>query len=320
MKQRIRAAGCFLLSAALCLLLPACGDRETNVVSGTRDQILHLGNGAEPGSLDPHLSTSIESGTEFHKDFALGHQFHAYLLHFDVIVSNIRQTSEIQFRDSTYRATSGDKPDGGVAHIILGENPAQPVGLLFENPESTIAFSFLDWRELDGQLIPYHVQIDDGERIFDYRYSSIDLQSKSPLWFMDILPSPEIDAVQVYRLHRKLLAAHCLGDASMMSQLSAASTVVASRGELLQPTNDSMFERFTGVFERFDYTEYHDLVPPIIDIASAGDQGWIAVNVRAVGRATQGDDAFDDQWAWIMMVEKIGDDWVSVGNASNSLQ
>jgi len=41
--------------SALCLL-PACGKRETAVEAGIRTQTLLVGNGGEPGSLDPHVS------------------------------------------------------------------------------------------------------------------------------------------------------------------------------------------------------------------------------------------------------------------------
>jgi oligopeptide transport system substrate-binding protein len=47
-----------LLSASslvLLVLLCACARRETVVQKGNREQILHLGNGAEPNSLDPHV-------------------------------------------------------------------------------------------------------------------------------------------------------------------------------------------------------------------------------------------------------------------------
>ncbi len=51
---------CF--SIALLCLLTACGPMENNVNTGTAKQILHLGNGGEPPSLDPHLSTAVNSG------------------------------------------------------------------------------------------------------------------------------------------------------------------------------------------------------------------------------------------------------------------
>ena len=37
------------------LLMSACSRRETVVQAGNREQILHVGNGAEPASLDPHI-------------------------------------------------------------------------------------------------------------------------------------------------------------------------------------------------------------------------------------------------------------------------
>jgi len=42
---------------ALCSLLAlgACSRRETPVETGTHTGILHVGNGAEPESLDPHV-------------------------------------------------------------------------------------------------------------------------------------------------------------------------------------------------------------------------------------------------------------------------
>ncbi len=44
----------------LSLLLTACADLgETNVKSGTRDQVLHLGNGTEPQDLDPHTVSGV---------------------------------------------------------------------------------------------------------------------------------------------------------------------------------------------------------------------------------------------------------------------
>jgi oligopeptide transport system substrate-binding protein len=43
---------------AIALLLAGCGSRETRVEEGTRTQVLHLGNGAEPQDLDPHICTA----------------------------------------------------------------------------------------------------------------------------------------------------------------------------------------------------------------------------------------------------------------------
>ncbi len=58
-----------LLTILLILLASACSlNYESNVESGNRDQILHLGNGDEPQELDPHITTGIP---EFHIQHAL---------------------------------------------------------------------------------------------------------------------------------------------------------------------------------------------------------------------------------------------------------
>jgi oligopeptide transport system substrate-binding protein len=47
------------LAASFAFTLAACGGGETNVTSGTRDGILHIGNGSEPQDLDPHTTTGV---------------------------------------------------------------------------------------------------------------------------------------------------------------------------------------------------------------------------------------------------------------------
>jgi len=264
------------------------------------------------------VDEEAQLGTDFHNQFALGHQFHALLLHFDEIVTNLRLNEQIAFRGDIHSGTSGDYPYGGVVHLIQGEEQAHPAGLLFEFAEpAEIAVSFDDWRVVDGVEIPFHVQIDDGERIFDYHYSQVDLSAKSPLWFFAATGTPEIDKLQIYRLHRKLLAAHCLGDADLIAELSAPENLIASRGDLLWASDIETRDQFRSVFQRVDYTEYHDIAMPVVEISQAADIGWIGVNVRAMGNDIATGTAFDDQWAWIMLVKKIDDVWVHAGNASN---
>ena len=48
-----------LFSLFLACLVLACSRPPSNVETGARDQVLHLGNGAAPQSLDPHIATSV---------------------------------------------------------------------------------------------------------------------------------------------------------------------------------------------------------------------------------------------------------------------
>lgn len=48
-----------VLGLSCALALSACGNGETRVEAGNREQILHWGNGAEPQELDPHIVTGV---------------------------------------------------------------------------------------------------------------------------------------------------------------------------------------------------------------------------------------------------------------------
>jgi ketosteroid isomerase-like protein len=178
-----------------------------------------------------------------------------------------------------------------------------------------IVASFLDWREADDGMLPYHVRVDDGERIFDYRYTRISIAPESPLWFFDAVPAPSIDQLQIYRLHRKLLAAHCTGDAGMIAALSAPTIYSVNRGRMDTATNAELETRFSSLFDALEYSEYHDLSDPVIEVS--GDVGWIAVNTRATGTEKNSGRTFDDQWAWIMTARKVDGHWLHTANASN---
>ena len=258
------------------------------------------------------------AGSEFHKLFALGHQFHAFLLDIEGVASNVRQRSDVLFRGKPYRSTSGDYPYGGSVHLVHGADDAHPVGLLFEFPEDlVISVSFDDWRDVGGVALPYHLQIDDGDRIFDYDYAEIDVSPKSPLWFFEAVTAPDVDTVLIYRLHRQLLAAHCLGDAELIARLSAPQALVAGRGELRTVTNEAMKTRFAALFQAVTYTEYRDTELPIIEVAESADLGWIGASVHTRGSANDSGVAFSHQWAWIMTVKKVDGTWLHAGNASN---
>ena len=111
-----------------------------------------------------------ESGSDFYKLFALGHQYHALLMEFDIIAANVGEGSKVEFDGEMREATSGDYPYGGTVHLVRGEDESRPAGLRFDFPEDTVIIaSFLDWREQNDRVLPYHIRIDDGERTFDCR-------------------------------------------------------------------------------------------------------------------------------------------------------
>jgi ketosteroid isomerase-like protein len=255
-------------------------------------------------------------GADFHQVFALGHQYHAFLLHFAEIVGGVVEQSEIEFQDETRPAWSGNYPFGGKVHLV--ERSKKPEGLVFDFGETGyIEVALSDWRTVGETRVPFNASVDDGQRVFEYRYTDVTIEERSPTWFYDELPAPGIDEVQVHRLHRMLLAAHCLGDADMIADLSAPVVTSANSGSLQQTAIDELRERFTTLFENLDYSSYVDVARPVVEVSAEGDLGWVAVNVRAAGTQKSSGKAFDDLWAWIMTVRKIDGVWLHAGNASS---
>lgn len=260
-------------------------------------------------------------GSNFYKVFALGHQYHAFLLYFGDILANVRESDTVEFRGERHSAMSGDYPYGGTVHSIRADSGERSPGLVFDfGDDGRIEASLSDWRAVGDQELPFIVTIDDGRQTFEYRYTAIDIEPRSPLWFFEALPAPAIGSVEVHRLHRTLLAAHCLGDADRIASHSAESVLSANRGVLSITANEDLRDRFTSLFEQLDYREYHDIVEPVIRVSERGDMGWIAVQVRAIGNVVGSDQSFDNQWAWVMTAEKVDGKWRHTGNASNVVE
>ena len=256
-------------------------------------------------------------GEDFHKVFALGHQYHAFLLYFDELADGAAAT-RIDFDGEERSALTGRYPYGGTVHMVTGDAPGRPAGMRFEFAGSApIDVTFDDWRDASGVTLPFLALIDDGERTFEYRYDDVLIEERSPSWFHEATASPGLDEIGIYRLHRSLLAAHCLGDAELMAEHSVMEVISANRGTLSTIPRSAMAERFTTVFERLDYREYHDLRTPVIEVSAGGDLGWIAVEVRAVGVERNSGQEFDNQWAWLMAVRKVDGRWQHAGNGSS---
>lgn len=264
------------------------------------------------------VGDKVATGLDFHKLFALGHQYHAMLLHFGDFVKGATADEVLQFAGRTAQASTGDFLHGGTLSLVSGEDESRPLGVVQMVPEGpTVESEFLDWREVNGTLLPHQVRINDGERVFDYRYTSIEVAERSPLWFFETVHAPSLDSVQLYRLHRTLLAAHCLGDAELIAELSTPEMLLATRGELMETTRQEVFEQFQSVFNRIVYNTYSDITLPRIQVAESGDLAWMGVNVRLTAKILESGDDFAQQWAWVMLARKIDGQWLHAGNGSS---
>lgn len=152
------------------------------------------------------------------KGFAIGHQYHAMLLHFDDVMSDVRN-EEIQFRGETRNARTGDFPTGGIVSLVDGDQSNQPIGFLMLLPgETPIEVLLDDWRDDGiGRSLPFGLAIHHGDRVFTYDYTSVTVGQGDALGFQASYPSPGIDEIAAYRSQQKIRASECSGGPSESS-------------------------------------------------------------------------------------------------------
>lgn len=125
---------------------------------------------------------------------------------------------------------------------------------------------------------------------------------------------------ELLALHEEAMRAHRESNADLLLRAEAPDSVSANRGQITQPTLDARRARFQQYLETTRFSEYIDLVPPIVRVSNDGSLGWVIVQVRAAGVQTTQDGgsqplAFES--AWIELYERRGGSWYRVGNVSN---
>jgi hypothetical protein len=125
---------------------------------------------------------------------------------------------------------------------------------------------------------------------------------------------------ELLALHEETMRAHRESDVELLMRAESPEFVSASRGQITQPTLDArraLFQRYLGATR---FTEYVDLVPPVVRVSKDGSLGWVIVQVRGAGVQTKQDGStqpLEFESAWIELYERRGGGWARVGNVSN---
>ena len=134
-----------------------------------------------------------------------------------------------------------------------------------------------------------------------------------------IAPPPEARA-KLLALHEDAMRAHRESNADLLLRAEAPDSISANRGQITQPSLDERRGRFQQYLRSTRFSEYIDVVPPIVRVSSDGSLGWVIVQVRAAGVQTTQDGgsqplAFES--AWIELYERREGTWYRTGNVSN---
>jgi hypothetical protein len=126
------------------------------------------------------------------------------------------------------------------------------------------------------------------------------------------------DAARLLALHEQAMEAHRKSDVEMLLQADGADFVLVSRGEVSRPSLDQRRQFLGPYLKSVKFSEYVDVVPPVVKVSADGTLGWVIVQVRAHGTSANGDGrTLQFQSAWIELYEKQGGDWRRTGNVSN---
>ncbi|MEM7282579.1 MAG: nuclear transport factor 2 family protein [Pseudomonadota bacterium] len=138
-------------------------------------------------------------------------------------------------------------------------------------------------------------------------------------FFTAVQANPQTDEEAIRQLHEKVLEAHRKTDIALLLEDAAADYVLANRGEISNPTLEDRRRVLGNYFGITTFTEYRDLVPPVVKVSEDGTLGWLICQVQAKGVQTVGEEErpFTFVSAWIELYEKQDGVWMQVGNVSN---
>lgn len=135
-----------------------------------------------------------------------------------------------------------------------------------------------------------------------------------------IAPAPMSAAAELRGLHEKVMRAHRESNVEILLEDEAPDYVVVSRGEVTRPTIQQRRERLGAYLKASTFSEYRDLVEPVVSVAADSTLGWVVVQVSAKGtqRTNEGEAVpIEFVSAWIELYEKRGGRWLRTGNVSN---
>jgi hypothetical protein len=109
-------------------------------------------------------------------------------------------------------------------------------------------------------------------------------------------------------------------DAALLVADQAPDMIIVNRGEVTRPSLEERRAFFGSYLGRTVFSEYRDLVEPVVKLSNDGSLGWVIVQVGARGVQTAEDGTKEPIGfvsAWVELYEKRDGRWYGVGNVSN---
>lgn len=179
----------------------------------------------------------------------------------------------------------------------------------------------------DVRTVADRVRVANGERprVLELEQHGIRLlQLRDPegntIQLHSPLEEPESDEAVLLQKHRDVLQYHIDNDLESWMEGEADDYISANGGELSYPTLDERRAGRGPYLKQTTFSEYRDLVEPVVRVSEDGTLGWVICQVQIMGerREENGEPRpVHSVWAWIELYAKQAGNWVRVGNVSN---
>lgn len=121
-------------------------------------------------------------------------------------------------------------------------------------------------------------------------------------------------------MHQEIIKAHLEANAQSWLDMESDEYISANRGVIRYLSKEERRVGREPYLAATTFSEYRDVIEPIVNISEDGTLGWVIVQVRASGvQKTQAGAelpvAFES--AWVELYEKRNGRWLCVGNVSN---
>jgi cytochrome c biogenesis protein CcdA len=131
-----------------------------------------VSSGIDGEELWMDVGSGREEAPSFVAGVVLGHQFHAQILFFERLNALEGDPEPVLFQGQTCLAVGGN---GGWQAFFL--ESGELLGMRLDREDGApITNSYGDWRDVDGIRLPFSISVDDGERVFQYRFTSVELR------------------------------------------------------------------------------------------------------------------------------------------------
>jgi hypothetical protein len=260
-------------------------------------------------------------GSSMTTSIVLGHQFYAQMLFFEKLHPTAAINENATFMDAASQSVITNDANG--VYELFYDPAKLPLGMKIVLGETTITFVYSDWQSVDGVLLPHHIQIDDGERIFDYQFTEV---SPNVGQLADHRCPYELltEEQKLLRLHREVMDGHYFENMKSMYGFVSDSMHIVSAGEVYRMSGKRASESLDRSMKFRNHEMYDDLIRPVVSRSDDGSLAWVIVQVKAHGVRLddKGNETepLDFVSAWIELYEKVEGEWKMMGNVSNFIE